>query len=76
MKYVEYVECDVCGKNICMPKARIEWNYSNEYQMHICHHECSHGLNHNTITLSDIILDQKLYNADTLYLRLNEIAND
>ena len=75
MKYNERVKCDVCGQDILLPAARIEWNYSNPGEMQICHHDCSHGVKNDTLHLSDMILDQA-FDSDSVYERLRQIPSD
>lgn len=72
-QYKATVKCDVCNKDICMPAARIEWGYSNQNEMHICHHDCSYGMSRYSGSLRDIILDQGLYDAELVYQRLSDI---
>ena len=77
VNYRRKVICDVCGKEIEMPKARIEWGFDSDSTMRICHHECSIGLNNGNIILSDMILDQRLYNSPQMvYVRLKQLEVD
>lgn len=77
MNYRRKVICDVCGKEIEMPKARIEWGFNHNPTMQICHHECSKGFNNGNINLCDMILDQSLYNSPQMvYDRLHQLEED
>ena len=76
MNYRRKVICDVCRKEIEMPKARIEWGFDSSATMRICHHECSIGLYNGNTILSDMILDQGLYDSQMVYMRLEQLEVD
>ena len=55
--------CDVCKRPMRLVDSRIEWVYSPNTtstldHVHICHHDCSHGVNDSTILLGDIIFKE------------------
>ena len=74
-KYRDDVNCDVCGGSITLPKARIEWNYREQGEMQVCHHECSHGWRNDSRSLSDMILDQ-CHTEQDVFERLGTIPED
>lgn len=69
MKYKDRIKCECCKHDITMPHAVIEWGYDRIGSMHVCCHKCAFGNNPSNI-ISDMILDQPLYDADTVYDRL------
>ena len=70
MKYKDRIKCECCKHDITMTHAVIEWGYDRIGSMHVCCHKCAFGNNPSNI-ISDMILDQPLYDADTVYDRLN-----
>lgn len=77
MNYREKVVCDVCRKEIEMPKARIEWGFDSNATIQICHHECSIGSHNRNEIYSDMILDQRLYkDSQIVYARLKQLGED
>lgn len=70
MQYQKQVSCELCGKLIEMPHARVEWTGEH---MHICHHDCSIGMRISTILISDMILDQLYSDPNLAYERLMQV---
>lgn len=78
MKYNNKMICKICGKEIAINDARVEWlkdihNKFNPKDIYLCHKECSAGYNSGKAMVGDFDLNSPIYNEELVFSRLNEM---
>lgn len=78
MKYNSKMICNICGKEIVINDARIEWlkdehdNFNPE-DLYLCHKGCSVGYNSAKAMVGDFDLNSSIYNEELVFSKLNEM---